>query len=310
MGNILDSGHHDFNKAFGKSWKDFFDITFLRILSTVLLFTFTAIVYLGTKEYPKFSESFENILQQKYIEILKRTREVRIDFPEEKKIEITKAITTSSKIIIKDFRPDRIQQEINSKDLIDNQKILDIPGTGKNIYSNFPDLSFDDIEITDALIAVKNKSSHGGLLKKIPIIPNNPNIDMDDTFNPWDYKLKRVGNLYLEPTADMIEEKEKITGWRDQDEISISMQKRERMVEYCFRREAKNYSDLQGYVSVRFIILHTGTVDPASVQIIESTLFNKRIEMCIKNVFKRYRGFESLDESMGRVAVVQKFIFN
>ncbi len=67
---------------------------------------------------------------------------------------------------------------------------------------------------------------------------------------------------------------------------------------------------MNGYIIVRFIILHTGRVDPNSVKIIRSTLLNKKIEMCIKKRLKSWRGFEELDESNGSVAVVQKFIFN
>jgi len=82
------------------------------------------------------------------------------------------------------------------------------------------------------------------------------------------------------------------------------------MIEYCFKREAKFFNDMRGYIVVRFIILHTGKVDPNSVKIIRSTLRNKKIEMCIKKRLQSWRGFEELDASNGSVAVVQKFIFD
>jgi len=300
---------HDFMNDFGPSWYDFFYTAFFKILSSVMLGAIILIIILATRDYYKINEDFRTILREKYIQTILKSREVQIQFIEEP--EEVNELTSASNIFNPENRPDPIiTQDLDElADDISSEGILGAINEGN--YSELPDLYFDDSEITEFLVAVKDRSKNEHNARRIRNKgQNTDNLILDEDFNAWDFKIKRQGNVYLKPTLEMVEEKEKIRGWRDSDEISIAMQGRESMIEYCYQREAKNYSVLNGYVLIRFTILHTGVVDPASVRIVESTLYNKRIEQCIKNIIKRFRGFEELDETMGSVAVIQKFIFN
>jgi len=288
----------DFRHDFEKSWTEFFKSTFFKILSVALFCTFLIVFYLATKTYIPFSEQYKEILQQKYIEVIIKSREVRIEIAE--------------KI---DTRPEKETAPISR--IADIEQTFDITDESNDIFNAIEgqkeienvDLYFEEFEVTDFLVAEKDVSSKGVEVRKIKDRKQYSEDDLfdDDIFELRKVTQKRKGAIYLEP---IIEEKEEQHGWRNADEISIVMQNRERMIEYCYKKEAKNFSKLHGYVILRFVIMYSGIVDPASVEIVESTLYNKRIEKCIKGVMQRFRGFERLDESMGNVTVVQKFVFN
>lgn len=312
--DIVDSVLNLTMHKYQKSWTDYFDKRYYRILAVVFMFSITLMIYLANRDYSLSKELFEKKLHEEYIETLLKSREVRLQIEDEEEIIPEEKLLPAPEPVVSEFvffGDEQKMFKFNIQDETLNQELLDAVNAGKDEYFNLPDLAYEEYETVDILIAVKNKSNIGGYLNPLPISPA-PEKDIPDhqEWDPWPFTVQRQGRELLNPTEEMIQREEKIKGWRDPDEISIAMQSRERMIEYCFRREAKNYSDLHGYVLVRFIILHSGIVDPASVQIKESTLFNKRIELCIKNALKRYRGFESLDKSMGSVAVVQKFIFN
>jgi hypothetical protein len=245
------------------------------------------------------------------MEVLNRTRNVRIQFDNEI---YNKSSINSQKAIVADFHRKPVKPKKNKIRLEEENKgqdLLAVLSAKTDKYEGLPDLEFDYLELSDNFIATKIQSNYAGKLNKIPANQKGSiDINADEKFDPWPYEVERQGDTFFETSDTIYKNKEKLRGWRDPQEISLAMQNRERMVEYCYRKESKNFTNLNGYVLVRFIILHSGIVDPASVQILESSLFNKRIELCIKKALMRYRGFESLDESMGSVAVVQKFIFN
>ena len=286
----------DFVKEYGKSWKNYFDKTFLISLISTLSSTLIFILIIANTDYSESNKKLSEIITREYIKTL--FSDIRIDIPD--------APIDSSHFF----------SYLNTTDvLIPTDKVKNDFGSSGNKISNndigIPGLNLNEVNLPETLVAVKNRNIAGIYAR--PVQPNKKaTIDIKESkvFDPWKDPLQRQGEIFIEPVEEIIRGSQTIRGWRDPDEITFAIQKKEQMIEYCFKRDAKFFSDLHGYVIVRFIIEHTGFVDPSSVQIIKSTLYNKRIELCIKNRLRAWRGFEKLDISMGRVAVVQKFIFD
>jgi hypothetical protein len=292
----LEKVNPDFIKEYGKSWKNYIDNTFLIILTFTLSFTLIFIIIIANHDYSESQRNLSEIITREYIKTL--FSDIKIESP----ATIIDTTQLYSNLNI-NGSPKSFSEENNNQD---SQGDLD--GT-ENITDYGLDLG--DINLPEALVAVKNKNKAGIYVR--PIQPSKrKTVDIRESrdFNPWTDPIKRQGEIQIEPIKEIIRGSQIVRGWRNPDEITFAIQKKEQMIEYCFKREAKFFNDLHGYVIVRFIILHSGFVDPASVQIIKSTLFNKQIESCIKKRLQLWRGFEQLDVTMGSVAVVQKFIFD
>ena len=286
----------DFVKEYGKSWKNYVDDTFLIILTFTLLSTLIFIIIVANFDYSESNRKLSEIITREYIKTLFS----------DIKIEIPVALIDTTQLY------SNLNISNNNKPL--NEERDKLRSTGKSGGTeNIADYGLDlsDVNLPEVLVAVKNKNKAGIYVR--PIQPSKrTTVDIRESrdFNPWKDPIKRQGEIQIEPIEEIIRGSQIVRGWRNPDEITFAIQKKEQMIEYCFKREAKFFSDLHGYVIVRFIIMHSGLVDPASVQIIKSTLFNKQIESCIKKRLQLWRGFEKLDITMGSVAVVQKFIFD
>ena len=316
----MDIAEFNFNAVFGRKWKNVFDFRFLKILATVFSLTIATIIYLANIDYDKLQEKLVDQIRQEYVAHLLDLESFRF-----------KEFSVPIEVIMPDYSIPYERAEksaVKSKDEIrnerkkirdqmandtDKQGILGILSADANKYDNLPDLSIDDDLALENIIAPygDNIFFDNQQLHLLNTKSNRQNeLDFDEEFDPLTYRLKRKGNTYLNPTEDILREKEQNRGWRDWNEITRVIKKHEPMIEYCFNREARNFGKLDGYITVNFRILHKGIVDPASVRIVHSSIKNRRIEQCIINTLRRWRDFAPLHESMGTVAVVQKFIFN
>lgn len=280
----------EFVAEFGKSWKNIEDKIFLWILFCSLFFTFILILFAANQDYENLKKNLSEQITKKYLQTL---------FSE------IKVTPTNNSIDSKNF-----YSNINTR--IPTEKRNKISKTGNSSgRSNAGETEGLDVNLPEALVAVKNISNIESNVRPIRQSKNNE-IDLEDAnpFDPWATHIKRQGEISIEPIEKIVRGSQIIRGWRNPNEITLAIQKKETMVEHCFKRESKYYSDMRGYIQVRFIILHNGIVDPASVKILRSTIHNKQVESCIKNRLRLWRGFQKLDESMGSVAVVQKFIFD
>jgi len=288
--------NQEFVKEYGKSWKKIENKIFLRILTSSLSFVFIIILIIANRDYEGIQKNISEQITQKYLQTL--FSDIKIDIP------LKPADTT---MIYSKINTDE-DSDISDADISESGV-----GSTTDIFSDddLTGLNLTDVNLPEALVAAKDP---GPIERNVrPIQPGKSRtLEIVDVkpFDPWETPIQRQGNIQIEPIAEIVRGSQIIRGYRNPDEITFAIQKKEPMIEYCFKREAKYFNDMQGYVVVRFIILHNGKVDPSSVEIINSTLRNKKIEMCIKKRLKSWHGFEELDESYGSVAVVQKFIFN
>lgn len=282
----------DFNKKYGKSWNEYFDKTFIIILFSTLTITLINILIIANKDYSSINKSLSEKIIRDYINTL--FSDIKIDLPS--------AVFDSTEY----------QSNINLRsDTYSNMKD-NLPGkVNNNSNSNISesDLNFEDIP--ESLVAIKDRGRSNIIARPIKPTPKSSvDITTSNKYDPWVAPIQRQGEINIEPIDEIVRGSQHVKGWRNPDEITLVIQAKEQMIEHCFKREAKFFNDMHGYVLVRFIILHSGIIDPSSIKIVKSTLHNKQIELCIKKRIQSWRGFEELDSNMGSVAVVQKFIFN
>jgi TonB family protein len=91
------------------------------------------------------------------------------------------------------------------------------------------------------------------------------------------------------------------------EEIALVITNHNDAIEHCYKRESTINPNLNGEVAVTFTISYSGRV--SNLQIVESTLRNKRVENCITSRIRGWR-FQPLDMKEGDVVVTQKYIFN
>lgn len=288
----------EFVKEYGKTWQDFIDVSFISTLFSTLLLTSLLILFIANKNYSQSENYLSELITLEYIKTLYSN--IKID----SKNSLVDDANNYSNININTSPELDLDNKTNLQSSAGNAPLTNSP-------SNVNELNLNNVVLPEALVAVKNKNNIESYVRPIQQ-SNNNEIDFSDSnpLDPWATPIRRQGNISIEPIEKIVRGSQIIRGWRNPNEITLAIQKKETMIEYCFKREAKFFSDMQGYILVRFIILHTGVVDPASVKILGSSIFNKQIESCIKKRLKWWRGFEELDASMGSVAVVQKFIFD
>jgi hypothetical protein len=127
--------------------------------------------------------------------------------------------------------------------------------------------------------------------------------------DPLTYKIERDAELFIEEPVGNSEEEVKF-GYRDQEEIYRIIDSKQVNIEACYEKAAKHGMVNSGYLIVEFQITSDGFILPQTIRIIKSTLFNKKVEQCIKKNIRRLRGFEKLDKSKGTAKVTHKFVFN
>lgn len=296
MNKLTTKNNIDFIKEYGKSWKNYFDQTFLIILSSTLFMILISIIIIANKDYSELNKNLSEIITREYINTLFSDIKIGLSDVQKESEQFSSRLNVTPTASISDLDQNNLG---STGDQFDFESFRN---SGLNI---------NELNLPEALVAVRDKNISEVYVR--PIKPKRKSsLDIEETkpFDPWKDPIHRQGEIQVEPVNEIIRGSQILRGRRNPDEITFAIQKKQPMIEYCFKREAKFFNDLHGYVTVRFIIMHTGIVDPASVQIVRSTLFNKKIELCIKKRLQLWRGFENLDASMGSVAVVQKFIFD
>jgi len=94
---------------------------------------------------------------------------------------------------------------------------------------------------------------------------------------------------------------------RNQDDIQGIILKHNNSVQYCYQRELKRNPNLKGKLVVRFSITSQGTVK--DVEVISSTLNNRKVERCVSNRIRRWSDFGTIDSSYGNTTVRQAYAF-
>ncbi len=94
---------------------------------------------------------------------------------------------------------------------------------------------------------------------------------------------------------------------RNQDDIQGVILTHNNSVQYCYQRELKRNPNLKGKLVVRFSITPQGTIK--DVEVISSTLNNRKVERCVSNRIRRWNNFGTIDPSYGNTTVRQAYAF-
>lgn len=94
---------------------------------------------------------------------------------------------------------------------------------------------------------------------------------------------------------------------RGQDDVQGVIVNHNLSVQYCYQRELKRNPNLKGKLVVRFSIAPDGSVK--SVEIVSSTLNNRKVERCVVNRIRRWNDFGSIDQSYGDTTIRQTYAF-
>lgn len=94
--------------------------------------------------------------------------------------------------------------------------------------------------------------------------------------------------------------------YRSQDELSRIINKHNKAIEFCYKKDVKSNPSLKGDLDVEFIIDYNGRVK--EVRIIRSSIYSKKIEKCVSTRIKGWR-FKAIGQHEGDVKVRQKYIF-
>lgn len=95
--------------------------------------------------------------------------------------------------------------------------------------------------------------------------------------------------------------------FRSQEALSWVINKHNKAIEYCYKKEVKTNPKLRGDLEVEFIIESSGRV--IEVSIVKSSLYSKKIEKCISSRIRGWR-FRAIDPKDGDFKVRQKYIFD
>jgi TonB family protein len=94
--------------------------------------------------------------------------------------------------------------------------------------------------------------------------------------------------------------------YRNENELSRVINKHNKAIEYCYKKETRNNPKLKGDLEVEFSIEYNGRVK--DVRIVRSSVYSKKIEKCISDRIRGWR-FKAIDQQEGDVKVRQKYIF-
>jgi hypothetical protein len=97
------------------------------------------------------------------------------------------------------------------------------------------------------------------------------------------------------------------SGSRDAQSILSIINQNKTSVEYCYQKYLKLNPSLSGEIYLEIVISPEGRV--TSVNIIRTTLGDKKLESCITRTVGRWRGFGKIDPSLGTVKTRFKYIF-
>ena len=282
-----------FNKLFGKRWYQRLDRRFMMILSTVLISVFSLIIYIANLDYNELLLKASRLIHEKYKE---RIAQVIISDREERLSEIDGVYLEEQP----GLQPEKktIENSIIRKA---NRKTTK-SGYAYDQYAGLPGLEeeryYADLENIPRWVELNQP------------VKNTANSQTANKVASYDHNLERMASFYIPISDEMFPESIRPNGYRNPDEINRVIDEYFPMIQYCFQKEARHFTKMNGFVKVQFDISYEGYVVPESIRLLNSTIRNKEIEQCIKKFIQRWKNFERLDESMGITQVVQKFVFD
>jgi len=116
--------------------------------------------------------------------------------------------------------------------------------------------------------------------------------------------IKRQINRTLNAANFAIKDSKSI--YRSQAELSRVINKHNKAIEYCYKKETRNNPNLKGDLDVEFTIDYNGRV--TAVRIVRSSMYSKNIEKCISGRIRGWR-FKAIGFQKDDVKVRQKYIF-
>lgn len=281
-----------FDRVFGKKWHERFDGLFSLILGSMLLCAATLVTVIANLDYQILSQRANQLIHKKYKERIAQfiINEREDQFADVDGIYLEKqpGLNPDTEII---NQPASTNRSRWPRRISANTGLSALPEIDEEEY-------LADIESANHWVELNQPIRSSGRKGRNAIE------------RPFDYMLERRGSFYLSIPEDMIPNVEEESGYRDPDEITRVIEEYQPMIQYCFYREARHFTQLRGFIKVQFDISYEGYVVPGSIRIMNSTLRNREIEQCIKKFIQRWKNFERLDESMGIAKVKQKFIFN
>jgi len=295
-----------FNKEFGLKLRDRLDGTYYSMLIISVLFFSIIVLTFSQLNYHKLNNLADQLIRSRYKSLAAEF--IIEDVPYHYKNEL---------LLLKPKIADVAQTRIDVRKSIERlvQSSESLPIVTLLLGDDLPDVDdfvkdLDDLDSGD----LSYRDKHWPTSKSNSSQRDITNYDAGNLKalmdKPLNYVIARRGAIYIDLTDELQTSPDVKRGFRDPIEIERVVETNQPMVEYCFRKEARNNFGLKGYVKVEFRISYEGYVLPESIRIVNSSLRNKKVEKCIKNYIRRWRNFRKLDEEMGIARVVQKFVFN
>ncbi|MFQ5707606.1 MAG: TonB family protein [bacterium] len=120
--------------------------------------------------------------------------------------------------------------------------------------------------------------------------------------------FSRSGDLVVVNESPLIEGgSEKGIVGRNQDDIQGVIMKHNNSMQYCYERQLKRNPNLKGKMVLRITITPQGTVK--KVEIISSTLKNRKVEQCVVSRIRRWSDFGVIKQSYGDTTIRQTYAF-
>ncbi len=121
--------------------------------------------------------------------------------------------------------------------------------------------------------------------------------------------FERSGELLVSPSGAFIEGGEGGSGiaGRRQEDIQAVILKHNKSVQHCYERELKRNPNLRGKITIRFTITAGGAVK--KVELVSSTLGNRKVERCVIGRLGRWNDFGKIDASYGTTTIRQSYAF-
>ncbi|MBN2424124.1 MAG: AgmX/PglI C-terminal domain-containing protein [Calditrichaceae bacterium] len=282
-----------FNKLFGKRWYQRLDKRFIMILSIVFTGVFGLILHVANLNYNELLLEASRLIHEKYKE---RIAQVIISDREERFSEIDGVYLEEQP----GLQPEK--RTIEDSDIRKTTGKTIKSGDAYDRYAGLPGLEeesyYADVENIPRWVELNQPAR------------NTAKSQTDNNAASYDHDLERIGSFYIPISDEMFAELPRPNGYRNPDEINRVIDDYFPMIQYCFQKEARHFTKMNGFVKVQFDISYEGYVVPESIRLLNSTIRNKEIEQCIKKFIQRWKNFERLDESMGITQVVQKFVFD
>lgn len=313
-----------FNKYFGLRWYDRFNDTLVSIFIVVALIFIAAILIVANLNYQKLKYTAEQNIRARYIELVS---EVLIERPEERTSyfpdQFAELVKPEPKPRLPKSTPEsRRAEREKAQASIENEPVFNT-NTIRHNYDYLPEVELSESGVSglELEMLTRNPVDNPGRAQNVHFNNSNNGDNVDNLDpgeydeplrHPFNYVAEKRGTIYIDFTEELLQQTEDNTKfvYRDPDEINRVIKDYYPMVEYCFKKEARYHSTLQGFIKVQFNISPEGHVLPESIKIINSTINNKNVENCLKNFIKHWRNFGKLDKSRGIARVVQKFVFN